>query len=181
MSRLYPFLKYWGLDSTKKCDSIGDLRNLLGSRPIGGGVFFVFDENDTDDLRNGIAKLFPCVPESFLPIGRDWPGRMFIDLGHERKVLLLDPCTGEIYEIPYSIEDFFNIVLTEELNAALEYERFNSWKRTGGGLKQGECVGYKIPLVLGGSDDAANQEVCDFKVHWDFLQEITINTRGAWC
>ncbi len=84
---------------------------------------------------------------------------------------MLEPGTGEALEIPVGFELFHNEELVDYRNEALAAEFFVQWRSThvgAGPLNAADCVGYKVPLFLGGADAVENLELTDFEVYWDF-------------
>ena len=44
-------------------------------------------------------------------------------------------------------------------------------------LKADECVGYRVPLFLGGQDVVDNLEVSDLGVYWSLCAQLRQGTR----
>jgi len=121
-----------------------------------------------------IGEAFPEFASRACPFGYDWLGRQFaIDTGRSHAgqplVLLLEPATGEGLQIPLVFGAFHNEGLVEYRDAALASGFFNTWAQKHAGalpLAQGDCVGYQVPLFLGGRDTVDNLEVIDLEVYW---------------
>jgi hypothetical protein len=103
----------------------------------------------------------------------DLLGRQFaVDSGRleggEPLVLLFEPGTGEILEIPYPYVRFHE-QLDELREPALAGSFFDSWEQANPGLLPlgvTQCAGYRVPLFLGGKDVVDNLEVVDLEVYW---------------
>jgi hypothetical protein len=52
----------------------------------------------------------------------------------------------------------------------------------GSALGFNECVGYRTPLFLGGSDDVANLEISDIDVYWTIMGQLRLKALNlpAW-
>lgn len=129
---------------------------------------------------------FPEYAERVRVFGMDWLGRQAaIDFGRVRdgqpQVLLLEPGTGEALEIPVSFESFHNKEIVDYRNEALASDFFAEWcKASGwdGALGLDQCVGYGLPLFLGGKDVVANLEISNVEVYWDFVGQMRRQTGG---
>jgi hypothetical protein len=113
----------------------------------------------------------------------DWLGRLFA-LDSRRRVhgqpgvLMLEPGTGQALEIPANFLTFHCSELIEFADAALAREAYGEWRRMDARpLKSTECVGYKVPLFLGGGDTVDNMERTDMKVYWEICTQLLNQTR----
>jgi hypothetical protein len=92
---------------------------------------------------------------------------------------MLEPGTGEALEIPVDREAFHAEELVDEPDAAAAYSFFAQWLAAGGVRPEyDQCIGYKRPLYLGGSDDVTNLEAIDFDVYWSLSAQILAQVRG---
>lgn len=130
-----------------------------------------------------IAKMFPKRKGRFSTFGYDWMGRHFaLDAARQENgqplVALFDPGFCEELEIPATFQLFHDPVLLEDSDAALLDALFELWLRAGNsGPGPKECVGYKVPLVLGGKDDSENLELTNMEVYWSLQTQIFEQTR----
>jgi hypothetical protein len=136
-----------------------------------------------------IPKWTKTVEETFVEFkgrlvcfGYDWLGRHFA-LEKKRTdtnqmlILLLEPGTGEAFEIPVSFSTFLNQEITEYRNEALASKFFQQWLDSGGAPpSHAECIGYKVPLYLGGTDTVENLELSDMDVYWSICAQ-TLNAK----
>ena len=131
-----------------------------------------------------IAEAFPEFADRACPFGYDWLGRQFaIDIGRQEAgqplVLLLEPGTGEGLEIPSTFAAFHDEEIVDYRDAALASGFFDTWSRTQGAvvpLPRGNCVGYRVPLFLGGHDDVDNLELIDLEVYWTICGQLRRRT-----
>jgi hypothetical protein len=92
---------------------------------------------------------------------------------------MLEPGTGEALEIPSSITEFHSLELVQYADAAVAISFFQEWLRFGGAPPAyDQCVGYKRPLYLGGTDDITNLELSDFDVYWTISAQLLAKARG---
>lgn len=93
-------------------------------------------------------------------------------------VLLLEPGTGEILEIPTAIARFHEEELVLRSNAALASNFFAEWRGAGQpGPAFHESVGYRVPLFLGGVDSVENLEITDSEVYWEITSQLLERVR----
>ncbi|WP_313623361.1 T6SS immunity protein Tdi1 domain-containing protein [Achromobacter sp.] len=74
---------------------------------------------------------------------------------------------------------FHNGVLLNLSEAALAENFFKKWIASGGCAPRfDQCVGYKLPLFLGGKDDISNLELSDLDVYSCVSSQLIARTRG---
>lgn len=115
--------------------------------------------------------------------GADWLGRQFATdgkrvVGGEPQVLLLDVGSGEAFQIEESLAGFHERELFEAPDAAIALSLYKEWVGCGGEAPAyDQCVGYRRPLFLGGTDDIGNLELTDFEVYWSICGQLLEQTR----
>ena len=148
------------------------------------GLYRVHDERSGPNGLRLICESFPHLAARVAPFGYDWLGRQFAvdlrrrDLG-QPQVLLLEPGTGEILEVPVSFVPFHDEELIEFAEAALAKEFFERWAAAKAGelpLRRDQCAGYRVPLFLGGRDAVENLEVIDLDVYWSTCGQLRRGT-----
>lgn len=148
------------------------LARIFGGRSFGGGVYRVIERGKRDDWGKQIALAFPRHGKNVCCFGYDWLGRVFgvrvTRDGHELgPIYMFVPGTGKVLEIPRSVVAFHDEELLEFSDEALAGEFYADWIRSGGVQPEyHQCIGYKIPLFLGGKDDITNLELSDIDVYW---------------
>ncbi|TGK55116.1 DUF1851 domain-containing protein [Leptospira wolffii] len=157
---------------------IRDFFLKFGGSSFNKGLYRIHSPDNLTKWDHIITESFPDFSSRFISFGYDWLGRHFA-LDKERVqdgeplVLLFEPGTGEVLEIPANFLDFHNEILVNLTNEAVALDFFNSWLKTwGGALKVNECVGYKKPLFLNGADDVSNLNVVDMEVYWSFCGQL---------
>jgi hypothetical protein len=121
-----------------------------------------------------INKYFPSFA-GCLPFGYDWMGRQFcIHKNSDNILYMLDPSTGEGFIIKSNINDFHNKDLINEVEDFLSESLFIKildllkLKR----VAYKDCLGYKIPLFLGGADSVENYELIDMEVYCEIQCQL---------
>jgi hypothetical protein len=158
-----------------------DLRLLLselGGQSFNSGLYRTVAAHEQRDWQDRIELAFPATRGRAICFGYDWLGRAFA-LDSQRVedgrplILMLEPGTGEMLEIPANIETFHNEELVEFSDAALAVDFQGRWLTAGGAVpRRDQCVGYRKPLFLGGVDDVDNLETSDIDVYWHLLGQI---------
>jgi hypothetical protein len=129
------------------------------------------------------ADVFPEFAERACPFGYDWLGRLFaldtarVDQG-ETLVLIAEPGTGEVLEVPWSFCGFHES-LDDLREPALAASFFDAWAQGNPDflpIEYGECAGYRVPLFLGGKDNMENLELIDMDVYWSFCGQLRQGT-----
>jgi hypothetical protein len=148
------------------------------------GLYRLHDATSGPLALSWIAETFPEFARRACPFGYDWLGRQFaIDTGRmhagQPLVLLLEPGTGQRLEIPLTFGAFHDEELVEYRDAALATGFFDTWAQAHPRalpLAQGDCVGYQVPLFLGGRDTVDNLEVIDLDVYWTTCGQLRQGT-----
>jgi hypothetical protein len=144
------------------------------------GLYRVHDAAAGRIAQASIAEAFPDFANRATPFAVDWLGREFaVDAARmtdgEPQVLLLEPGTGEALEIPCGLVDFHNCELVEHRDAALASSFFDAWSRANPErlpIPTEACVGYRVPLFLGGGDTIDNLELVDREVYWSICAQL---------
>lgn len=122
-----------------------------------------------------IGNYFANFGNKLIPFGYDWMGRQFCIInGKNNYILMLDPATGEYFELNESIGDFHNHDLIHEKEDVLSQALFNSVLEylKIAQIDYSKCIGYKVPLFLNGTDDLNNYEIIDMEVYCEFERQI---------
>jgi hypothetical protein len=151
-----------------------------------GGLYRVHDDQSGPRSLAVIADAFPDFAARVCPFSFDWLGRQFaIDSsrveGGQPLVLLLDPGAGDALEIPQTFTTFHEEELIDFVEAALAVEFFEEWSAANSAslpLQRDQCVGYRVPLFLGGQDLLENLELGDLEVYWSLCGQLRLRTRS---
>lgn len=161
-----------------------ELSGRFAGCTFGDGIYRIHDSTSGPLALARVIDAFPEFAGRARPFGFDWLGRQFaLDSGRregdEPLVLLLEPGTGEALEIPQTLVNFHDEELVDYRDAALAESFFRHWRDRNPAvapLAFDHCVGYRIPLFLGGSDSVDNLEVIDTDVYWTLTGQLIRGT-----
>lgn len=166
---------------------IPELREFFtqfGGASFQDGLYRVIHPAELDEWQERVGLAFPEFEGTLTCFGFDWLGTTFaIDSGRledgRNGVVMFEPGTGEALEIPANLVSFHDSGLLEFGEAALAISFYKKW-RTSGGLvpNYDQCIGYKKPLFLGGSDEVENLEVSNLDVYWHIVGQLIRKTKG---
>ncbi len=166
--------------------AIPGLREFLsafGGASFRNGLYRAIHAEDLEQWRSRVLFAFPQFKGRITCFGYDWMGSTFaVDSRRLEKgqpgVLLFEPGTSKVLEIPSNIQTFHNSGLVEFGEAALAISFYQKWITTGGAAPSyTQCVGYKVPLFLGGKDEVENLELSDLDVYWHLMGQLIVQTR----
>jgi len=146
-----------------------------------GGLYRLHRTQDIPFWTKNVELAFPEYENRIICFSFDWLGRHFaLDKkrveNNQMLILLLEPGAGEVMQIPVSFVDFHNNELVEYRNDALASDFFKEWLNSNKeGPSHSKCVGYKIPLSLGGVDELDNLEMSDMDVYWSICGQVINN------
>lgn len=169
----------WRHERFAAVEGYGEFTAEFAGASFGGGLYRVHDDQTGPRALALVAEAYPELAERVCPFGYDWLGRQFaIDSGRidagQPLVLLLEPGTGEALEIPLPFLALHEKELIEYADAALAAAFFRAWSalNPSGPLRRNQCVGYRVPLFLGGRDDVGNLELSDIDVYWSICGQL---------
>jgi hypothetical protein len=160
---------------------IADFLYTYGGASFGKGLYRIIAPNDFATWLGRIKEGFPDYAERVLCFGYDWLGNSFALDGKTsfQSILLFEPGTGEILNIPANLATFHQTTLIDYPDAAVAQPFHQKWLRAGGAApERHQCVGYKRPLFLGGRDDESNLELSDLDVYWTFAAQMIRQVAG---
>lgn len=163
---------------------LGELITLYGGKSFNNGIYRILPFQELSQWDGLVESAFPSFAGRLTCFAIDWLGRIFtldagrLENGHPG-VLLLEPGTAEALEIPCDIESFHEKELIKYREEALAESFYRQWLDQGGMPPQvSQCVGYKRPLFLGGSDTVNNLVISDLDVYWTISAQLIRKTRG---
>lgn len=163
---------------------LSTIEHALGGCSFQGGLYRVFTAEQMTSFTELGAVAFPEFAGRIQCFGMDWMGRLFATdsargLREDPEVLMLEPGTGEVLEIPVALSKFHDEELVDFADAALAVDFYQAWLAKGGRAPaMDECVGYRTPLFLGGVDGITNLEIGDVDVYWTIAAQLLAKTRG---
>ncbi len=155
----------------------------LGGCSFDKALYRAMTPNSIEQWNQIIEFAFPDFDDRVQCFGYDWLGRIFaVDSGRLEEghpgVVMFEPGTGHALEIPCNIVTFHNKELIDYREEALAISFRNLWRVGGTAPSYEECVGYRIPLFLGGEDTVDNLEITDLDVYWTLAGQIIRKTKG---
>ena len=115
----------------------------------------------------------------------DWMGRQVVTSaqGCSRSVLYLaDIAAGRVEEW-LSFDELVGVLSVDYGALAFDEDRFSAWRQAVGAgdaaIAFGDCVGYSIPLFLGGAPDVENLDLQDLAVYWTFAGQVYEQIRDS--
>lgn len=161
-----------------------ELADACAGRSFDDGLYRLHDDESGPRALRLLEEAFPEFAGTVVPFGQDWLGRQFaLDMERREKrqplVLLFEPGTGEALDIPADFTSFHRDVLVNRRDDALASQYFDEWRGRNSSmvpLGRNMCVGYRVPLFLGGEDSLDNLEVTDLEVYWDLSGQLRLGT-----
>ena len=143
--------------------------NLQG-RIFGKGEYRFYYFSEIDNWNKIIISLYPKFKNKLECFASDWLGRQFVIYKENfktEKILMLDPASGDIFEIANDFVEFHENILLNNYDDCVAYNFFQEWLDSSvEEISRNQCVGYKKPLFLGGKEDIGNLEIVDMEVYW---------------
>jgi hypothetical protein len=162
---------------------LGALIARFGGASFDGGLYRIVRASDMSAWNERVALGFPDFAKRIACFGYDWLGRAFAaDAARQAQgqpaVLLFEPGTGEVLAVPANIETFHDVELVQHRDRALASNAYKEWAARGGVVPAyAECIGYKVPLFLNGTDAFENMELSDLATYWHLMGQLIAKTR----
>jgi hypothetical protein len=160
-----------------------ELVSLYGGKTFNHGLYRILHSDQLDEAKASMQRVFPELGMRIEPFAVDWLGRYFA-LDHGRivkgaaQILMLEVGAGEAMQIPTALDEFHNVELVEYSDDALSVQFWNRWRALHpSDLPYSQCVGYKVPLFLGGADELENLEVIDLNVYAEICGQLRNKAR----
>jgi hypothetical protein len=147
------------------------------------GAYRLHHTDDVARFTELACEAFPEVADRITCFAADWMGNQFATdearvVNGEHQILLLEPGTGEVLQIPAGLDTFHHDLLLREPDATACHGTFKEWLKAGRKPPTYEqCIGYQRPLFVGGVDDMDNLEVSDFEVYWSICGQLRAQIR----
>jgi hypothetical protein len=151
---------------------------------FGNGIVRIHSENKMLRARNLIEVAFPEYGDGVVPIAKDLMGRQISVLFASAtnlfgRLLLIEPGSGEAFQIDCGIEELSDVKLIAEPVNYLSFDLFKECKKRNPRISSsGQCVGFKVALFLGGSGSVDNVEVGDEQVYWSVFGQLRAKVKG---
>lgn len=156
-----------------------ELMGTWGGAGFGAGMYRVHSEASSRAATQAIRSSLSGDLENVIAFAFDWLGRNFVldpvTYSDEAPVIqLIGLAEVQRYEIPVGLREFHEVELVDYSADALAADWFAEWRASHDDreLSFAECVGYRKPPFLGGSDDDENLEVADTEVYWSLTGQL---------
>jgi hypothetical protein len=143
------------------------------------GTYTLLPRAEAASLTRLAASVFPVAAGKIAVFAADWMGRLFatntseLDGGGCATIVCLDLAEPSSFTTEANFTKFHDVVAVEQMDALLNLNQYREWVASGPSPGDGvRCVGYKVPLFLGGEDSAANMELSDRSVYLSTLAEL---------
>lgn len=163
--------------------AIADLVERFGGCSFNGGLYRIHTPESSEAISHAVDTAFPQFQGKAVCFGFDWMGRQFaLNLTDpnmcDPAVLMFEPGTGEVLDIPVAFSAFHDQELVDFPDAALAAGFFDEWALTSSVSPTfSECVGYRVPLFLSGADDVENLEKVNLDVYWTISAQLIQQTQ----
>lgn len=154
------------------------LRKFEGNT-FAGGLYRIHKLDEIEKWDEIVTEAYPEFRGRIHCFGYDWLGRQFaIDKKRVKNdkplILMFEPGTADVLEIPCDFEEFHELEIPEYHDACLASSFYKQWREEvdNRDIEKSKCVGYKVPLFLGGTDDVSNLELSDIDVYWTICSEL---------
>lgn len=155
-----------------------------GGCGFGGGIYRLYGAEEIETWTAAVHESFPEYACRVRCFGRDWLCNQFC-LDQQRLqngeswFFSLRSAQDKVLKIPETFESFHSGLIVEDPDAALAEDFFGRWRTVDSRpLSAAECVGYKVPLFLGGHDEVSNLERSDASVYWHLMAQMLLKTRN---
>jgi hypothetical protein len=150
----------------------------LGGKTFNHGIFRFYRGDQIKGWTELISNIFVAVQGQGIAFGCDWLGRQFIldnsePVAGNPTVVCLEPGVPDSFCTDLPIVEFHNRVLVEKGEAALAKTLYQEWRKHNRvDIPPAQCVGYRVPLFLGGEDTLMNLEMIDMEVYLHFFGQL---------
>jgi hypothetical protein len=167
-------------------EQLDEVFGSLGGICLDEGLYRVHTPTSALVWSGLIADGFSTFQSRAIPFGFDWLGRQFA-VDRDRRgpsghlCLLLEPGTGQALELPFTAVELHQDGLIDLSDAALAVDFYRRWRHEADDpdpLGAVECIGYRIPLFLGGADEPSNLERTDMAVYWSLVGQLIRQAAG---
>lgn len=161
-----------------------DFISNFGGVSFNKGIYRVHYSSNIPKWTEIVTDAFPAYKNKILVFGYDWLGRQFsIDFtrlkSQEPMILIFECGTGKAFEVPCTFKEFHEQEIVDYYDDVLcsrEYESICD-ELSFSILEYSKCIGFKVPLFLGGKDSNDNCEPTDMEVYWGICGQLINKTK----
>jgi hypothetical protein len=150
----------------------------LGGKTFNDGLYRVYRGDEIKKFTDIICEQFDAAQGECFAFAADWMGRQFIidfaEMQDDKPTIgLLEPGVPDSCSSDQPIGAFHNEELVKGTLNMLAEPFYKEWKKkTKGVIGPNQCVGYEVPLFLGGEVKVKNLEVIDMEVYLHFCVKL---------
>lgn len=137
----------------------------LGGRSFNGGLYRTVHPADLRLWNGRIRLAFPDYAAGIICFGYDWLGTAFalkparLEEGRPG-VAMFDLASGDAMEVSANLITFHEKAVFDRSEETLVASFYEKWRASGGAAPAyDQCIGFKVPLFLGGEEEVDNLEV----------------------
>lgn len=159
--------------SKSELKSVNEFIEFYQGKSFKNGLFRLHNKNCVEKWNEIVTDAFPQAKRFIECFGYDWLGRQYAVYKGTNTVFIFEPGTGYALNTEATLEDFLLNEITNDDGAALCFDFFKKWKKYNSDeIGLADCVGYKIPLFLGGEDEISNLEITDMEIYWGICGQL---------
>jgi len=168
------FFNFVAITDNNNIKSADEFLKIYSGATFLNGLYRIHNSNEVVKWNEIVGKSFPPHFGKINVFGFDWLGRNFAFDITTGGLLLFEPGTGEVLDIPAEFIEFHNVLMPKYTQDCLASDFFYIWREVNGNivLPHNKCVGYKVPLFLNGKDTVENLELSDMEVYWEILMPL---------
>ncbi len=145
------------------------------------GLYRIHDRDSAGAMTRSVVAAFPALERRIASLfAYDWRGcQLLLDSGRmangDPLVTIVDVGVGEASTTTLTFHALHDSAATEQADRLFLRTLFQTWAAlnpTSLPLARDLCVGYRVPLQLGGSDTMNDFEVTDIDVFWSITSQI---------
>jgi hypothetical protein len=162
-------------------DSLFELLELHGGKTLNNGLYRVHTFKSSIQWASIIGQYFNGHKSKIYPYGFDWMGRQFcISRDCNKLQIMFDISTIEYFELEQELELLHDEDFVNETESMLSSDLFIQVLKfcNRESIEYNECLGYKVPLFLGGADNIENYSIIDIEMYWDMQYQLYEKVRN---
>ena len=181
------FEKYFNIHNKEEIQKDENQRDYFircfGGQQLLNGMFTIFKKNDLEKWEKNVKGFFNILKDEFNLFGYDWQGNCYgVILNNTaalcENVVMFEIGTNKMLSFNCNFNTFINKTFIDQLNAILVPQFFeNAVNQCDEKIEYEKCIGYKVPLFLGGQDIISNLEYSDMDVYWTVLTQVIESIR----
>lgn len=150
----------------------------LGGKSFNNGIYRVYRGDEITQYTDLMCSQFKALKGKALVFASDWMGRQFVithtdTVDGQPTVACLEPGVPDSFCTDRSIVAFHESCLIDMPDDTLARKLFVKWsRRHKAPVLPHQCVGFRLPLFLGGADDLKNLEMMDMNVYLEMCGQL---------